>query len=123
MGLLCAPRLGYRPMWHYHPLVPLLPCPPTYSLALHRRVIILVKAGAPVDQTIEGLTQYMEPGDIIIDGGNEWCVAALWCCGGTAPVLYLAALLPVLALLALLLSVLTLPPLFTFISIGAATQV
>jgi 6-phosphogluconate dehydrogenase len=35
-------------------------------------VIILVKAGAPVDQTIEQLSKYMEPGDIIIDGGNEW---------------------------------------------------
>jgi 6-phosphogluconate dehydrogenase len=35
-------------------------------------VIILVKAGAPVDATIAGLSQHMEPGDIIIDGGNEW---------------------------------------------------
>ncbi|GAB4816758.1 hypothetical protein N2152v2_003804 [Parachlorella kessleri] len=42
------------------------------SLERPRRVIILVKAGAPVDQTIEHLTQYLEPGDIIIDGGNEW---------------------------------------------------
>mgnify|MGYP006300007635 CR=1 FL=1 len=39
---------------------------------MHRRVIILVKAGAPVDATIEELMKYMEPGDIIIDGGNEW---------------------------------------------------
>ncbi len=38
-----------------------------------RRVIILVKAGAPVDQTIDQLSAYMEPGDIIVDGGNEWC--------------------------------------------------
>lgn len=37
-----------------------------------RRVIILVKAGAPVDATIQGLMEHMEPGDIIIDGGNEW---------------------------------------------------
>ena len=36
------------------------------------RVIILVKAGAPVDATIDGLKQHMEAGDIIIDGGNEW---------------------------------------------------
>ncbi len=36
------------------------------------RVIILVKAGAPVDATIDGLLEFMEPGDIIIDGGNEW---------------------------------------------------
>lgn len=42
------------------------------SLEKPRRVIILVKAGSPVDQTIAQLTQYMEPGDIIIDGGNEW---------------------------------------------------
>jgi 6-phosphogluconate dehydrogenase len=42
------------------------------SLEKPRRVIILVKAGAPVDATIEGLMQFMEPGDIIIDGGNEW---------------------------------------------------
>jgi 6-phosphogluconate dehydrogenase len=33
---------------------------------------MLVKAGAPVDATIEGLMQHMEEGDIIIDGGNEW---------------------------------------------------
>jgi 6-phosphogluconate dehydrogenase len=39
---------------------------------VRRRVIILVKAGAPVDQTIKGLLEHMEPGDIIIDGGNEW---------------------------------------------------
>lgn len=42
------------------------------SLEKPRRVIILVKAGAPVDQTIDQLSQYMEAGDIIIDGGNEW---------------------------------------------------
>ena len=35
-------------------------------------MIILVKAGAPVDATIAGLSEHMEPGDIIIDGGNEW---------------------------------------------------
>jgi 6-phosphogluconate dehydrogenase len=43
------------------------------SLQKPRRVIILVKAGAPVDGTIDALMQHMEPGDIIIDGGNEWC--------------------------------------------------
>lgn len=35
-------------------------------------MIILVKAGAPVDQTIASLAEHMEKGDIIIDGGNEW---------------------------------------------------
>ncbi|KAM1034959.1 hypothetical protein ACFX13_038999 [Malus domestica] len=33
--------------------------------------IILVKAEAPVDQTIVALSAYMEPGDAIINGGNE----------------------------------------------------
>lgn len=42
------------------------------SLKRPRSVIILVKAGSPVDQTIAALSDYMEPGDTIIDGGNEW---------------------------------------------------
>eukprot|EP01023_Acetabularia_acetabulum_P012176 TRINITY_DN1568_c0_g1_i10.p1 TRINITY_DN1568_c0_g1~~TRINITY_DN1568_c0_g1_i10.p1 ORF type:complete len:565 (-),score=143.00 TRINITY_DN1568_c0_g1_i10:175-1869(-) len=42
------------------------------SLERPRRVILLVKAGAPVDATIEQLLSVMEEGDIIIDGGNEW---------------------------------------------------
>ncbi|KAJ6684467.1 6-PHOSPHOGLUCONATE DEHYDROGENASE DECARBOXYLATING [Salix viminalis] len=33
---------------------------------------MLVKAGSPVDQTIKTLSVYMEKGDCIIDGGNEW---------------------------------------------------
>jgi 6-phosphogluconate dehydrogenase len=36
-----------------------------------RRVMIMVKAGGPVDSTIEGLLPYLEEGDIIIDGGNS----------------------------------------------------
>jgi 6-phosphogluconate dehydrogenase len=42
------------------------------SIQKPRSIILLVKAGAPVDQTIQTLAQYMEPGDCIIDGGNEW---------------------------------------------------
>jgi 6-phosphogluconate dehydrogenase len=42
------------------------------SIKKPRSVIILVKAGAPVDQTISTLSDYMEPGDCIVDGGNEW---------------------------------------------------
>ncbi|GFH21170.1 6-phosphogluconate dehydrogenase, decarboxylating, partial [Haematococcus lacustris] len=34
--------------------------------------VSFVEAGAPVDQTIVQLSKYMEAGDIIIDGGNEW---------------------------------------------------
>ena len=36
-----------------------------------RRVMLLVKAGAPVDSFIEGLVPLLEQGDIIIDGGNS----------------------------------------------------
>ncbi len=38
------------------------------SLEAPRAVVILVKAGAPVDDTIKGLCEFMQPGDIIIDG-------------------------------------------------------
>ena len=34
--------------------------------------MLLVKAGAPVDSTIDLLMPLLEKGDIIIDGGNEW---------------------------------------------------
>src|ERR1700685_1480432 len=36
-----------------------------------RRVMLMVKAGTVVDQTIEHLVPYLEKGDIIIDGGNS----------------------------------------------------
>ncbi|HEX5284036.1 MAG TPA: decarboxylating NADP(+)-dependent phosphogluconate dehydrogenase [Bryocella sp.] len=36
-----------------------------------RRVMIMVKAGDVVDQTIDQLVPYLEKGDIIIDGGNS----------------------------------------------------
>jgi 6-phosphogluconate dehydrogenase len=36
-----------------------------------RRVMLMVKAGAAVDEFIEQLLPYLEPGDIIIDGGNS----------------------------------------------------
>jgi len=35
-----------------------------------RKVILLVQAGKPVDETIKSLSKYMEKGDIIVDGGN-----------------------------------------------------
>lgn len=37
-----------------------------------RKVILLVKAGDPVDWTIAQLKPYIEKGDIIIDGGNSF---------------------------------------------------
>ncbi|HME58703.1 MAG TPA: decarboxylating NADP(+)-dependent phosphogluconate dehydrogenase [Terracidiphilus sp.] len=36
-----------------------------------RRVMLMVKAGASVDETIEHVLPYLEKGDIIIDGGNS----------------------------------------------------
>jgi 6-phosphogluconate dehydrogenase len=36
-----------------------------------RRVMMLVKAGRPVDEFIDQLIPYLEAGDIIIDGGNS----------------------------------------------------
>ncbi|WP_028476897.1 NADP-dependent phosphogluconate dehydrogenase [Nocardia sp. CNY236] len=40
------------------------------ALERPRRVLIMVKAGAATDAVIEELASAMEPGDIIIDGGN-----------------------------------------------------
>jgi 6-phosphogluconate dehydrogenase len=40
-------------------------------LKLPRRVMIMVKAGEVVDQTIEQVLPYLEQGDILIDGGNS----------------------------------------------------
>jgi len=42
------------------------------SLQRPRKIIILVVAGKAVDDTITALSQFMEPGDMLIDGGNEW---------------------------------------------------
>ncbi len=36
-----------------------------------RRVMIMIKAGNPVDLQIDALLELLEPGDIIIDGGNS----------------------------------------------------
>ncbi|MBI1292858.1 decarboxylating NADP(+)-dependent phosphogluconate dehydrogenase [bacterium] len=42
------------------------------SLKRPRKIMILVKAGKPVDQVIESLLPHLEQGDIIIDGGNSY---------------------------------------------------
>jgi 6-phosphogluconate dehydrogenase len=51
---------------------------PTYSLAelagrlaRPRRVLLMVQAGRPVDDTIAGLLPVLDPGDVIVDGGNS----------------------------------------------------
>ena len=41
------------------------------NLAKPRKVMMMVKAGAAVDSMIEQLLKVLEPGDIIIDGGNS----------------------------------------------------
>jgi 6-phosphogluconate dehydrogenase len=42
------------------------------SLERPRRIILLIKAGKPIDLTIEKIMPWLEKGDIIIDGGNSW---------------------------------------------------
>lgn len=41
------------------------------ALKTPRRVMLMVKAGKPVDDFIELLLPHLQPGDIIIDGGNS----------------------------------------------------
>jgi 6-phosphogluconate dehydrogenase len=41
------------------------------ALARPRKILIMVKAGAPVDAVINQLKPLLEPGDMIIDGGNS----------------------------------------------------
>ncbi len=41
------------------------------SLKRPRKIMLLVKAGDAVDQTIEHLLPFLEPGDLVIDGGNS----------------------------------------------------
>jgi 6-phosphogluconate dehydrogenase len=40
------------------------------SLDRPRRAVVMVKAGGPTDEVIDELAALMEPGDIIVDGGN-----------------------------------------------------
>jgi 6-phosphogluconate dehydrogenase len=42
------------------------------SLARPRRILLMVKAGPPVDDTLTALLEILEPGDIVIDGGNSF---------------------------------------------------
>jgi 6-phosphogluconate dehydrogenase len=43
----------------------------TAALARPRAVLIMVKAGAPVQQQIDALVPLLEPDDLIVDGGNS----------------------------------------------------
>jgi 6-phosphogluconate dehydrogenase len=42
------------------------------ALERPRRIMMLIPAGAPVDQMIDKLAPLLEQGDILIDGGNSW---------------------------------------------------
>src|SRR5918993_4319468 len=42
------------------------------ALERPRKIILLVKAGDPVDWTVDKIKPYLDPGDIIIDGGNSY---------------------------------------------------
>src|SRR5512137_214193 len=44
----------------------------TAALERPRRVILMVKAGGPVDDMIEQVLPHLEAGDILIDGGNSF---------------------------------------------------
>jgi len=37
-----------------------------------RRIVMMIKAGAPVDMTIDALMPLLDEGDVVIDGGNSW---------------------------------------------------
>ncbi|URE02196.1 hypothetical protein MUK42_20582 [Musa troglodytarum] len=58
---------GNLPVYGFHD-----PASFVNSIQKPRVIIMLVKAGAPVDQTIATLSAHLEKGDCIIDGGNEW---------------------------------------------------
>jgi len=42
------------------------------SLERPRRLMMLIKAGPPVDQMMDKLKPLLEPGDVVIDGGNSY---------------------------------------------------
>ena len=43
----------------------------TSLLKRPRKIMMMIKAGSPVDETIEKLLPYLDAGDILIDGGNS----------------------------------------------------
>ena len=59
-----------------HPGKHLIPCDTVASfieaLERPRRIMMMVPAGAPVDAAIAGIKGALEPGDMLIDGGNTY---------------------------------------------------
>lgn len=41
------------------------------SITVPRKIMMMVRAGSPVDELMEQLFPYLSPGDILIDGGNS----------------------------------------------------
>ena len=42
------------------------------ALERPRRIMMMIKAGAPVDEMLDKLVPLLEDGDVVIDGGNSW---------------------------------------------------
>ncbi len=42
------------------------------ALERPRRIMLMIKAGAPVDEMLDKLLPLLESGDVVIDGGNSW---------------------------------------------------
>jgi 6-phosphogluconate dehydrogenase len=42
------------------------------TLERPRRILMMIPAGKPVDQTIDKIRPVLESGDVLIDGGNSW---------------------------------------------------
>ncbi len=59
-----------------HPGLNLIPCETMESfietLERPRRIMMMVPAGAPTDAAINGIKEKLEPGDMLIDGGNTY---------------------------------------------------
>lgn len=41
------------------------------QIARPRRILIMIKAGSAIDQVIDQILPYLEPGDVLMDGGNS----------------------------------------------------
>eukprot|EP00922_Rhytidocystis_sp_ex-Travisia-forbesii_P043883 GHVS01065436.1.p1 GENE.GHVS01065436.1~~GHVS01065436.1.p1 ORF type:complete len:112 (+),score=20.65 GHVS01065436.1:143-478(+) len=42
------------------------------AISKPRKIILLIQAGAAVDAAIDQVLPLLTPGDMLIDGGNEW---------------------------------------------------
>lgn len=42
------------------------------AIAPPRRILLMIKAGAPVDEMLERLAPLLSPGDVVVDGGNSF---------------------------------------------------